>query len=277
MAHSLGAPPQQLANIHDCPPEIILRILELSVESESPQTVYTNNLRRQQLFSLALVAHGWRMQSQMLLWRDMAFDGPTGGVQIADFTSLTTPQLYRTFNLYLNNISLSQIGQILTHLRGVRHLNLTNAQIVPSLFVLPSLNELKSLCLSDVSDDPLSVPAAVRLALRTMIVHPRVDGHSFTSLISSSNLSLTQLTLYLANSGTRLLNALEPAARALESLTLFSNFGAFDDQGALITFYAMLEQLTAVPYDPLLRPLLSSDIRISTLVFRAKGEISEWS
>ncbi|KAI5479776.1 hypothetical protein MNV49_002588 [Pseudohyphozyma bogoriensis] len=105
-----------MATLQSLPPELIIKILEHSIESDLSTTLDWDEKRRRQLRSTSLVARSWTEPSQRLLWRNMAIDCE---VKVARLTERTTPRMYRTETLSLAGIAVEPIIALLDHLRGV--------------------------------------------------------------------------------------------------------------------------------------------------------------
>ncbi|KAI5475467.1 hypothetical protein MNV49_001358 [Pseudohyphozyma bogoriensis] len=130
------------------PPEVVLEILELAVESGDPPLSWV--ARRQQFCSTALVARSWTRPSQMLLWKEMDFIGADGAARIDKMVEATGTGLYRTVSLKLYHIPSQKSAKLLAHLKGVKKLIAAGLSPAPNLFCSDALKELKSLELHDL-------------------------------------------------------------------------------------------------------------------------------
>ncbi|KAI5478888.1 hypothetical protein MNV49_004522 [Pseudohyphozyma bogoriensis] len=263
-----------MSTIQSLPPELVLRILEYVVESCDWEDTNSNRTRRRLLCSTALVARNWSRPSQMLLWRNMAFDSEAEVDRLMDATS---PWLYRTVELCFYLIPLEKMTSVLAHLRGIDHLTIMGSSISTSLFCLPALRDLKRLDLIDVVDHSTRPSSDITIRLETMTLRARVAPQgTLASLLASSQHSLTHLTLYYVWLTIALISLLDTVAPNLVSLDIWDD--AEDASSLLTPFYnscGSLERLTLSPNEDLLDPLLQSSIRVEKLVIgRDTAELS---
>ncbi|KAI5478864.1 hypothetical protein MNV49_004498 [Pseudohyphozyma bogoriensis] len=169
-----------MATIQSCPPEIVLKVLELTVEEyDFEYGPGCDRERRRQLRSTTLVARDWTKLSQMLLWRNMVF---LKGSRIDKFTQTTSPGRYRTVKLHLYGIrSWTNTLKLLNHLRGLVHLILEETTIPTSAFQLPALEDLHTLHLDQVENDAADTMTGVKIKLQSLILEFRARSFSCPS------------------------------------------------------------------------------------------------
>ncbi|KAI5478871.1 hypothetical protein MNV49_004505 [Pseudohyphozyma bogoriensis] len=169
-----------MATIQSCPPEITLRVLELTVEEyDFKYGPGCDRERRRQLRSTALVARDWTKPSQMLLWRNMVF---VKGSRIDKFTQATLPGRYRTVKLHLYGIrSWTKTLKLLNHLRGLVHLILEETTVPTSAFQLPALEDLRKLHLDGVTNPAEDTMTGVKIKLQSLILEFRARSFSCPS------------------------------------------------------------------------------------------------
>ncbi|KAI5476773.1 hypothetical protein MNV49_007288 [Pseudohyphozyma bogoriensis] len=257
-----------MATIDSFPPELVLKVLEHSVEEVERRSYTHTQWRRQQLCLTAAVSRSWAHPSQMLLWREMEFRSDESVDLLLEGT---TPQRYRTETLYLREISPEKMSTLLGHLRGIELAYVEETRLSTALLLSPSLKDLKELALANIKDlspDP-SVDVKIKLA-RLKLWNGIRPGGSLISLLESSRHLLTDLSL---NSITPIDEFLSAWERVKPNLLLLriecgGRWGLSPDPTLLTKFFSScgtLEHLSICLKLLALRPLLASTARISEM------------
>ncbi|KAI5478427.1 hypothetical protein MNV49_005177 [Pseudohyphozyma bogoriensis] len=259
-----------MATFQSCPSEILIKILEHSIEWFDWDWGFDDESRRLHLCSTALVARNWTRPSQMLLWREMSVEQDETVVE--RLIGGTTPGLYRTKKLRVDCVQSTEILALLGHLQAVDEFILYNAAMRPSYFESP---ELRRLVLDEVNEWSPDQEANIKIGIERLELRHRVEaGPTLTSLIESSQDSLTHLFLRHVELTEDLLDALKPAGPNLDSLSLIGSGPLYPVD--LADFYNecnSLECLTLSCDRSVLEALLLSDYRILKLVLSNASEI----
>ncbi|KAJ6493537.1 hypothetical protein C8R47DRAFT_1118634 [Mycena vitilis] len=163
------------------PPELVLRILELSLSSESydirryckPEQEYGH------LRGTALVCKRWTAPSEMLLWRYVSLTSP---LHVKRWLSSTAAGRYTTLGLR-RGVWEALLRLVLSRTIGLETLDLVFCAVSAKCLSLPELKDLNALALSNSSVSPDSesdFPFRLRL-FQTMhtYIHPEVMEQLF--------------------------------------------------------------------------------------------------
>ncbi|KAJ7612498.1 hypothetical protein DFH06DRAFT_1243460 [Mycena polygramma] len=166
------------------PPELILRILELSLSSESydirryckPEREYEH------LRTTALVCKRWTAPSEMLLWRYVSLTSP---LHVERWLNSTAAGRYTTLGLRINGRGLweARLRLVLGRTVGLETPDLVFCAVSATCLSLPELKDLNALVLSNSSVSPDSesdFPFRLRF-FQTMhtYIHPEVMEQLF--------------------------------------------------------------------------------------------------